>query len=80
MRPVLAGKLWSDPEFTAALTGPVFGVRAALAAAESLTGAPVDRGNLNRTLKRIAVRADEVAAPDSSGGRPGAMWRWPARP
>lgn len=77
VRPLLAGRLWSDVAFSAALTGPVFGVRTALAVTESLTGAEVDRGNLNRTLRRVASRADEPVR-DSARGRPGTLWRWPS--
>ena len=74
VRPVLADRLWRDLEFTAALIGPEFSVRTALDLTRSLTGAAVDRGNLNRTLRRIAVRSAEQ---DSGGvGRPGALWRW----
>lgn len=76
VRPVLARKLWTDLTFTAALTGSTFGVRTALAITESLTGAKVDRGNLNREIRRVAERVPErVSSP--SGGRPGAVWRWP---
>ncbi|GEE03737.1 NUDIX hydrolase [Gordonia spumicola] len=75
VRPVLAEKLWRDLTFTASLLGREFSVRTALAVTASLTGDDVDRGNLNRTLKRIAVRSD---VPGPSGvGRPGAMWTWP---
>lgn len=79
VRPVLAAKLWSDLLFTAALTGPQFTVRTALALTESLTGAPVDRGNLNRTLKRVALRQPD-AVYSGSDGRPGSLWRWNSAP
>lgn len=75
VRPVLADKLWRDLTFTAALTGSEFSVRTALDVTRSLTGSDVDRGNLNRTLKRIAVRSDRESS--SGVGRPGALWRWP---
>ncbi|WP_336789872.1 NUDIX domain-containing protein [Gordonia malaquae] len=75
VRPVLADRLWRDLGFTAALLGREFSVRTALAVTASLTGGDVDRGNLNRTLKRIAIRVDESAP--SGVGRPGAVWRWP---
>lgn len=77
VRPVLADRLWRDLEFTSALTGPEFSVRSALEITRSLTGAEVDRGNLNRTLKRIAVRSDEASS--SGVGRPGSLWRWPSQ-
>ena len=77
VRPVLVAKLWTDLHFTAALTGPHFGVRTALAITESLSGVEVDRGNLNRTLKRVAVRAQEPLR-TGAGGRPGAVWSWPS--
>ncbi|ALG86646.1 hypothetical protein ACH46_05920 [Gordonia phthalatica] len=74
VRPVLADKLWRDLTFSRALTGPGFSVRTALEITQSLAGAAVDRGNLNRTLKRIAVRSEEPVA--DGVGRPGAYWRW----
>ncbi|KMV15901.1 hypothetical protein ACT17_22595 [Mycolicibacterium conceptionense] len=77
VRPILAGKLWTDLAFTRALTGPVFGSRTALKITESLTGAEVDRGNLNREIKRVAERAEESVR-SSWTGRPSTVWRWPA--
>ncbi|WP_231857302.1 NUDIX domain-containing protein [Tsukamurella tyrosinosolvens] len=77
VRPLLASKLWSDRDFTKALTGPEFEVRTALAITESLAGRAVDRGNLNRDIERVAERAGE--APRRGRGRPGVLWRWPSR-
>lgn len=76
VRPILAGKLWTDLTFTSALTGPVFGSRTALKITESLTGVEVDRGNLNREIKRVAERAEESVR-SSWTGRPSTVWRWP---
>lgn len=74
-RPLLAEKLWSDTRFTRALTGTEFNVRTALAVTRSLTDSDVDRGNLNRTIGRVATRVGEAAS-GRSGGRPGSLWRW----
>lgn len=75
-RPLLAGLLWRDPEFTRLVTGPEFTATDALALQTALTGAAPDRGNLNRTLAGIPglVRTDRQAS--AGRGRPSTVWAW----
>lgn len=79
VRPILSQMLWTNLDFTRALTGPVFPAFRARLLTESLTGKPVDRGNLNRTLKRIAIRGDGTLPPEKMVGRPSYTWRWSER-
>ena len=75
-RPRLAGMLWREPGFTRALTGAEFTAADALALQAALTGAPPDRGNLNRALAGIPglTRTDRLAP--AGRGRPGTVWAW----
>lgn len=77
-RPLLAGMLWRDVDFTRGLTGDDFTATDALALHTALAGAPPDRGNLNRTLAGIRglTRTDRLAS--AGRGRPGAVWEWTA--
>lgn len=76
-RPLLARMLWDDLNFTRALTGPTFPVRAAVDITASLTGSEPNRGNLNRKLATLAglERVEGISA-HSHTGRPGAVWAW----
>lgn len=75
-RPLLIDKLWRDLAFTRALTGPSFPISSAVAITRSLTGAPPDRGNLNRrlaALRGLTVSHKKVVL---GRGRPGSLWEW----
>ncbi|PQM44443.1 hypothetical protein C1Y40_05395 [Mycobacterium talmoniae] len=76
-RVILADKLFHDLPFTRALLGDRFPVTRALAAAETLHGRPVDRGNFNRTLRATPglVRTGDTAQARGTG-RPASVWRW----
>lgn len=76
-RPVLAGKLWRDRDFTQALTGDSFPVADAVSLVASLDGESPDRGNLNRALRAThgLTRTDQVQHVYGSG-RPSSIWRW----
>ena len=75
-RPLLAGMLWRDVDFTRLLTGDEFTVTDAVALHTDLTGTPPDRGNLNRTLAGLPglSRTDRLAS--AGRGRPGTVWAW----
>lgn len=74
---ILAGELWRDPLFSRGLTGERFPTADAVDITASLTGAPPDRGNLNRTLRSVAGlhRTEERVAARATG-RPAAVWEW----
>lgn len=77
VRPLLARMLWEDLDFTRALTGPTFPVRAAVQITAALTGRDPNRGNLNRTLTSLdALERVESAAAPGRTGRPGTVWAW----
>lgn len=76
-QPLLARMLWDDLEFTRALTGPAFPVRAAVRITASLTGREPNRGNLNRRLAAIeGLEQLDVKSAPTHTGRPGAVWAW----
>ncbi|MEZ0362659.1 NUDIX hydrolase [Mycobacterium sp. pUA109] len=76
-RVILADKLFHDLPFTRALLGDRFPVTRALAAAETLHGRPVDRGNFNRTLAATAGLARTGDTERARGtGRPASVWQW----
>jgi 8-oxo-dGTP diphosphatase len=76
-RTILAAALWRDPLFSRGLTGDRFPTADAVDITASLTGAPPDRGNLNRTLRALPGlhRTDERVAARATG-RPAAVWEW----
>jgi hypothetical protein len=75
VRPVLADRLWARPRIHRGPSRPRVQRTDRAGVTASLTGGDVDRGNLNRTLKRIAVRVDDPPRPasgdqvPSGGGR-----------
>lgn len=75
-RPLLIERLWRDLAFTRAVTGPSFPVSAAVAITRSLTGAPPDRGNLNRRLASIPGLGVSHRKVMLGRGRPGTLWEW----
>lgn len=80
-QPLLVEKLWRDLPFTRAVTGSSFPVSAAVAITRSLTGAPPDRGNLNRRLASIKGLGVSQRRVMLGRGRPGTLWEWhPADP
>jgi len=68
--------LWSDAEFTSALTGNEFSTRDASALETALDGTSPRAGNLARTL--AAIPRLERAGSEHAGerGRPTTRWRW----
>lgn len=72
----LQNLLWSDQQFTAALTGERFSSFTAAQLVTAASGTKPDPGNLNRTLTgdpRI-TKLDEKETGRS--GRPSTLWRW----
>lgn len=77
VRPLLSRMLWDDLNFTRALTGPVFPVRAAVRITASLTGREPNRGNLNRRLAALdGLEQVHGKTAHSHTGRPGTVWAW----
>jgi 8-oxo-dGTP diphosphatase len=75
-RPLLARLLWRDPAFTRLLTGDQFTATDAIAVHCALTGAPPDRGNLNRTLAGLPGLTPTDRTASAGRGRPSTVWEW----
>lgn len=76
-RPLLAGLLWRNRDFTEALTGPRFPVAHAVALQTCLVGRVPDRGNLNRLLRTTpGVDRTKEVRQIYGAGRPSSVWAW----
>ena len=82
-RPILAAKLWKEPDLAKALTGQRFPASRAVSLTAALSGGRPDPANLNRTLSGMpGLSPTRENIRTKPTGRPSKIWAWdrPLRP